>query len=110
MCSYIAWTSSSVSFNEVCYSFPERTYRKSCYQYSRAGMFINFLSQLFVITLSNIKFGSRTSLLQGSAADVAMCAMLEISKNSRLRELGWRLLLQVIRSPSLIFHFGSYVS
>ncbi|CAK9150260.1 unnamed protein product [Ilex paraguariensis] len=34
-------------------------------------------------------------LLQGSAADVAMCAMLEIEKNARLKELGWRLLLQV---------------
>ncbi|KAI3456951.1 hypothetical protein Pfo_013614 [Paulownia fortunei] len=33
--------------------------------------------------------------VQGSAADVAMCAMLEISKNARLNELGWRLLLQV---------------
>ncbi|KAJ0585910.1 putative DNA-directed DNA polymerase [Helianthus annuus] len=33
--------------------------------------------------------------VQGSAADVAMCAMLEISKNARLRELGWKLLLQV---------------
>ncbi|KAK3027958.1 hypothetical protein RJ639_039425, partial [Escallonia herrerae] len=33
--------------------------------------------------------------VQGSAADVAMCAMLEISKNYRLKELGWRLLLQV---------------
>ncbi|KAL4559789.1 hypothetical protein LXL04_031935 [Taraxacum kok-saghyz] len=33
--------------------------------------------------------------VQGSAADVAMCAMLEISKNERLRELGWKLLLQV---------------
>ncbi|KAM7492692.1 hypothetical protein LguiA_035613 [Lonicera macranthoides] len=33
--------------------------------------------------------------VQGSAADVAMCAMLEISKNARLKELGWRLLLQV---------------
>ncbi|KAF7831385.1 DNA polymerase I A, chloroplastic/mitochondrial-like [Senna tora] len=32
---------------------------------------------------------------QGSAADVAMCAMLEISKNTRLKELGWKLLLQV---------------
>lgn len=32
---------------------------------------------------------------QGSAADVAMCAMLQISKNARLKELGWRLLLQV---------------
>ncbi|KAF4377172.1 hypothetical protein G4B88_009164 [Cannabis sativa] len=33
--------------------------------------------------------------VQGSAADVAMCAMLEISTNERLKELGWRLLLQV---------------
>ncbi|KAL7186518.1 hypothetical protein ACSBR2_028288 [Camellia fascicularis] len=33
--------------------------------------------------------------VQGSAADVAMCAMLEISENARLKELGWRLLLQV---------------
>ncbi|XP_059662506.1 DNA polymerase I A, chloroplastic/mitochondrial-like [Cornus florida] len=33
--------------------------------------------------------------VQGSAADVAMCAMLEISKNERLKEIGWRLLLQV---------------
>ncbi|KAI3863133.1 hypothetical protein MKW98_015591 [Papaver atlanticum] len=33
--------------------------------------------------------------VQGSAADVAMCAMLEIVKNARLKELGWRLLLQV---------------
>ena len=32
---------------------------------------------------------------QGSAADVAMCAMLEIERNARLKELGWRLLLQV---------------
>ncbi|KAG6637568.1 hypothetical protein CIPAW_11G187400 [Carya illinoinensis] len=33
--------------------------------------------------------------VQGSAADVAMCAMLEITKNARLKELGWKLLLQV---------------
>ncbi|XP_022753153.1 DNA polymerase I B, chloroplastic/mitochondrial-like isoform X1 [Durio zibethinus] len=33
--------------------------------------------------------------VQGSAADVAMCAMLQISKNKRLKELGWRLVLQV---------------
>ncbi|CAH2040576.1 unnamed protein product [Thlaspi arvense] len=33
--------------------------------------------------------------VQGSAADVAMCAMLQISNNARLKELGWRLLLQV---------------
>ncbi|KAG8066421.1 hypothetical protein GUJ93_ZPchr0004g39233 [Zizania palustris] len=33
--------------------------------------------------------------VQGSAADVAMCAMLEIDRNTRLKELGWKLLLQV---------------
>ncbi|XP_018491979.1 DNA polymerase I B, chloroplastic/mitochondrial [Raphanus sativus] len=33
--------------------------------------------------------------VQGSAADVAMCAMLEITANERLKELGWKLLLQV---------------
>ncbi|VVB00979.1 unnamed protein product [Arabis nemorensis] len=33
--------------------------------------------------------------VQGSAADVAMCAMLEISTNQRLKELGWKLLLQI---------------
>ncbi|XP_031403641.1 DNA polymerase I B, chloroplastic/mitochondrial-like [Punica granatum] len=33
--------------------------------------------------------------VQGSAADVAMSAMLQIFKNERLKELGWKLLLQV---------------
>nr|TKW06844.1 hypothetical protein SEVIR_7G267401v2 [Setaria viridis] len=33
--------------------------------------------------------------VQGSAADVAMCAMLEIDRNTHLKELGWTLLLQV---------------
>eukprot|EP00257_Ricinus_communis_P007010 XP_002522989.2 DNA polymerase I A, chloroplastic/mitochondrial [Ricinus communis] len=33
--------------------------------------------------------------VQGSAADVAMCAMLQISRNKRLKELGWKLLLQI---------------
>uniref|UniRef100_A0A7N0TZ66 DNA-directed DNA polymerase n=1 Tax=Kalanchoe fedtschenkoi TaxID=63787 RepID=A0A7N0TZ66_KALFE len=33
--------------------------------------------------------------VQGSAADVAMCAMLEITRNERLKELGWKLILQV---------------
>ncbi|KAK4752479.1 hypothetical protein SAY87_021277 [Trapa incisa] len=33
--------------------------------------------------------------VQGSAADVATCAMLQIFKNERLKELGWKLLLQV---------------
>ncbi|CAM9003863.1 unnamed protein product [Rhodiola kirilowii] len=33
--------------------------------------------------------------VQGSAADVAMCAMLEITRNKRLKDLGWKLILQV---------------
>ncbi|XP_058755167.1 DNA polymerase I B, chloroplastic/mitochondrial-like isoform X2 [Vicia villosa] len=33
--------------------------------------------------------------VQGSAADVAMLAMLEISNNKELKDLGWKLLLQV---------------
>ncbi|XP_050217139.1 DNA polymerase I A, chloroplastic/mitochondrial [Mercurialis annua] len=33
--------------------------------------------------------------VQGSAADVAMCAMLQISRNQRLQKLGWKLLLQI---------------
>ncbi|GAU12408.1 hypothetical protein TSUD_253600 [Trifolium subterraneum] len=33
--------------------------------------------------------------VQGSAADVAMCAMIQISNNKQLKELGWKLLLQV---------------
>ncbi|KAK7845852.1 dna polymerase i b, partial [Quercus suber] len=41
------------------------------------------------------RLSARRPNLQGSAADVAMCAMLEISKNARLKELGWKLLLQV---------------
>ncbi|KAJ8754686.1 hypothetical protein K2173_010777 [Erythroxylum novogranatense] len=33
--------------------------------------------------------------VQGSAADVATCAMLEISRNTCLKQLGWRLILQI---------------
>ncbi|XP_010060415.2 DNA polymerase I A, chloroplastic/mitochondrial [Eucalyptus grandis] len=33
--------------------------------------------------------------VQGSAADVAMCAMLRITNNKQLEDLGWTLLLQV---------------
>ncbi|KAL1370407.1 hypothetical protein HN51_000676 [Arachis hypogaea] len=33
--------------------------------------------------------------VQGSAADVAMCAMLQIWNNEQLKDLGWKLLLQV---------------
>ncbi|AQK91238.1 ubiquitin carrier protein 7 [Zea mays] len=33
---------------------------------------------------------------KGTAADVAMCAMLEIDRNTRLKELGWALLMWVV--------------
>ncbi|AQK93397.1 DNA polymerase I B chloroplastic/mitochondrial [Zea mays] len=33
---------------------------------------------------------------KGTAADVAICAMLEIDRNTRLKELGWTLLMQVV--------------
>lgn len=50
---------------------------------------------------------------QGSAADVAMCAMIQISNNKKLKELGWKLLLQVISSLTNFFlnflaHIGIY--
>jgi hypothetical protein len=32
----------------------------------------------------------------GTAADVAMCAMLGIDRNTRLKELGWTLLMRVV--------------
>lgn len=44
---------------------------------------------------SHIERAAINTPVQGSAADVAMCAMLEIDGNNRLKELGWKLLLQV---------------
>ncbi|PIA27500.1 hypothetical protein AQUCO_07700049v1 [Aquilegia coerulea] len=44
---------------------------------------------------SHIERAAINTPVQGSAADVAMCAMLEICGNARLNELGWRLILQV---------------
>ncbi|TXG67766.1 hypothetical protein EZV62_009041 [Acer yangbiense] len=44
---------------------------------------------------SHIERAAINTPVQGSAADVAMCAMIEISKNARLKELGWKLLLQI---------------
>jgi len=45
---------------------------------------------------------------QGSAADVAMLAMLEISKNKQLKELGWKLLLQVNISAKICLVYNLY--
>lgn len=56
-----------------------------------AFLHYNFIT--FCASLTKIWFGL---LQQGSAADVAMCAMLEIAKNARLKQLGWKLLLQVM--------------
>ncbi|XP_048495908.1 DNA polymerase I A, chloroplastic/mitochondrial isoform X2 [Beta vulgaris subsp. vulgaris] len=44
---------------------------------------------------SHIERAAINTPVQGSAADVAMCAMLEIDRSNRLKELGWKLLLQV---------------
>ncbi|XP_057547674.1 DNA polymerase I B, chloroplastic/mitochondrial-like isoform X2 [Amaranthus tricolor] len=44
---------------------------------------------------SHIERAAINTPVQGSAADVAMCAMLELDRNNQLKELGWKLLLQV---------------
>ena len=33
--------------------------------------------------------------IQGGAADIAMLAMLELSRNQKLKDMGWKLLMQV---------------
>ncbi|KAK2639601.1 hypothetical protein Ddye_027396 [Dipteronia dyeriana] len=60
----------------------------------RARRFPSFRSATWAHR-SHIERAAINTPVQGSAADVAMCAMLEISKNARLKELGWALLLQV---------------
>eukprot|EP00252_Welwitschia_mirabilis_P006943 TRINITY_DN178_c0_g1_i2.p1 TRINITY_DN178_c0_g1~~TRINITY_DN178_c0_g1_i2.p1 ORF type:complete len:981 (+),score=220.02 TRINITY_DN178_c0_g1_i2:668-3610(+) len=44
---------------------------------------------------NHIRRAAINTPVQGSAADVAMCAMLKIWRNERLKALGWHLLLQV---------------
>ncbi|XP_022932172.1 DNA polymerase I A, chloroplastic/mitochondrial-like [Cucurbita moschata] len=74
----------------------EETEKKSCVRtlLGRARQFPS-MKQVTRAQKGHIERAAINTPVQGSAADVAMCAMLEISKNSRLRELGWRLLLQV---------------
>lgn len=55
--------------------------------------FLHYNFIIFCASLTKMWFGH---LQQGSAADVAMCAMLEIAKNACLKQLGWKLLLQVM--------------
>ena len=33
--------------------------------------------------------------IQGGAADIVIASMVKISKNQRLKELGWKLLMQI---------------
>ncbi|RAL43428.1 hypothetical protein DM860_012569 [Cuscuta australis] len=60
----------------------------------RARMFPSLKSATKYVR-GHIERAAINTPVQGSAADVAMCAMLEISKNQRLKELGWKLLLQI---------------
>ena len=43
--------------------------------------------------------------VQGSAADVATAAMISISRDEELRDMGWRMLLQVRNSIMLCNKF-----
>jgi len=33
--------------------------------------------------------------IQGGAADIVIAAMIKISRNKRLKDLGWKLLMQI---------------
>ncbi|CAO2189586.1 unnamed protein product [Urochloa humidicola] len=70
---------------------------EKCEVYTLLGRSRRFpnLSQFGPGQRGHIERAAINAPVQGSAADVAMCAMLEIERNTRLKELGWRLLLQV---------------
>ncbi|XP_066325902.1 DNA polymerase I A, chloroplastic-like [Miscanthus floridulus] len=71
--------------------------REQCEVYTLLGRSRHFpnLTQFGPGQRGHIERAAINAPVQGSAADVAMCAMLEIERNVRLKELGWRLLLQV---------------
>ncbi|XP_066325911.1 DNA polymerase I A, chloroplastic-like isoform X2 [Miscanthus floridulus] len=71
--------------------------REQCEVYTLLGRSRHFpnLTQFGPGQRGHIERAAINAPVQGSAADVAMCAMLEIKRNVRLKELGWRLLLQV---------------
>ncbi|CAL5003786.1 unnamed protein product [Urochloa decumbens] len=70
---------------------------EKCEVYTLLGRSRHFpnLTQFSLGQRGHIERAAINAPVQGSAADVAMCAMLEIERNTRLKELGWRLLLQV---------------
>jgi DNA polymerase-1 len=45
--------------------------------------------------LASVLRGAINTPVQGGAADVVMCAMLNVRNNKRLKELGWKQLLQI---------------
>ncbi|KAL6596139.1 hypothetical protein ACP70R_047503 [Stipagrostis hirtigluma subsp. patula] len=71
--------------------------REKCEVYTLLGRSRHFpnLTQVHPRQRGHIERAAINAPVQGSAADVVMCAMLEIERNARLKELGWRLLLQV---------------
>uniref|UniRef100_A0A0E0MPY5 DNA-directed DNA polymerase n=1 Tax=Oryza punctata TaxID=4537 RepID=A0A0E0MPY5_ORYPU len=71
--------------------------REKCEVYTLLGRSRHFpnLTQIDPGERGHIARAAINAPVQGSAADVVMCAMLEIERNARLKELGWRLLLQV---------------
>ncbi|GJN26286.1 hypothetical protein PR202_gb14207 [Eleusine coracana subsp. coracana] len=71
--------------------------QERCEVYTLLGRSRRFPSMALVTSgqRGHIERAAINAPVQGSAADVAMCAMLEIDRNIRLKELGWTLLLQV---------------
>ncbi|KAG5255162.1 DNA polymerase [Salix suchowensis] len=78
----------------------QRARKKEAREYGRVFTLLG-RARVFPLLTSNsslrghVERAAINTPVQGSAADVAMCAMLEISKNTCLKELGWKLLLQV---------------
>ncbi|XP_058726746.1 DNA polymerase I A, chloroplastic/mitochondrial-like [Vicia villosa] len=56
----------------------------------------SLMAQANTYLKSHIERAAINTPVQGSAADVAMCAMIQISNNKKLKELGWKLLLSVL--------------
>ncbi|KAL5216394.1 hypothetical protein ABZP36_007795 [Zizania latifolia] len=71
--------------------------QEKCEVYTLLGRSCRFPNMAYATSgqRGHIECAAINASVQGSAADVAMCATLEIDQNTRLKELGWRLLLQV---------------
>ncbi|XP_051209078.1 DNA polymerase I A, chloroplastic isoform X2 [Lolium perenne] len=71
--------------------------REKCEVYTLLGRSRRFpnMTHALHVQKGHVDRAAINAPVQGGAADVAMCAMLEIERNALLKELGWRLLLQV---------------